>query len=120
MGQHESRSGAVEPVGEQAKYLERGRICPMQVLDHEKKGGTRQPPLEECAHREVDLALELLGLDLALPGLNRVEPEDMVEGGHELSALRWRQPELGDACRQLLPCRLRTILRGDAVGAAQD
>ena len=92
----------------------------MQVLDHEKNGGTRQSPLEECAHREVDLALELFGLDLALPGLNRAKPDDMVERGHELSALGRRQPEFGDACRQLLPRRRRTIFRRDAVGAAQD
>ena len=92
----------------------------MQVLDHEKNGGTRQSPLEEYTHCEVDLALQLLGLDLALPGLNRAEPEDLVEGGHELGAFGWRQPEFGDTCRQLLPRRRHTILRRDAVGAAQD
>ncbi len=92
----------------------------MQVLDHEKNGGTRQSPLEECAHCEVDLALELLGLDLTRSGLDGAKPDDMVERGHELSALRRRQPELGDACSQFLPRRRRTIVRRDTVGAAQD
>src|SRR5215469_8659546 len=92
----------------------------MQILDHEKNRGMRQSPLEECAHREVDLALELLGLDLAAPGLNRTEPEDMVEGRHELMAIGRRQPEFGNACRQLLPRHRRAILRGDAVGTAED
>ena len=99
MGQHDHQPAPVEPVGEQAKHVERGRIRPVQVLDNEKNGGTRQSALEECAHREVDLAPELFGLDLALPDLNRAKPEDMVERRHELGTLRRRQPELGDACR---------------------
>jgi hypothetical protein len=68
----------------------------------------------------VDLAFELLGLDLALSSLDRAEPHDMVEGGHEFSALGRRQPELGDACRQLFSRRRRTILRRDVVSTAQD
>ena len=92
----------------------------MKVLDNQENGSTRQSPLEECAHCEVDLALELFGLDLALPGHNRAKPDDMVEREHELSALGRRQPELGDACRQLFPRLRRAIFRRYAVGAAQD
>ena len=117
---YDHQPATVEPVGEQAKRLERGRICPMQVLDNQENGSTRQSPLEECAHCEVDLALELFGLDLALPGHNRAKPDDMVEREHELSALGRRQPELGDACRQLFPRLRRAIFRRYAVGAAQD
>src|SRR5262249_52438642 len=86
-GQHDNQPAAVEPVGEQAKRLERGCICPMQILDHEKDWSTRQSPLEERTHREVDLTLELFGFYLARAGLNRAKTDNMVERGHELSAL---------------------------------
>src|SRR3954451_14834494 len=92
--QHDHEPAWVEPVGQQAKHLERRCICPMEILDHQEDRGSRQPPFEKRPYREMDLALELLGLDLAWPGLDRAEPDHMVEGGHELSALARRQPKL--------------------------
>src|SRR5262249_213169 len=97
-----------------------GCIRPVQVLDHEENGRTCQTALEECPHSKLDLAHELLGLDLDLPNLHRAESEDVVERGQKLRTFRWRYPELGDACRQLLSRLWCTIFRGDAVGAAQD
>src|SRR6478736_5452648 len=68
MGQYDHQAATVEPVGKLAKRLQGGRICPMQVLDDEENGGARQSLLEERAHCEVDLAPELLGLELVPPG----------------------------------------------------
>ena len=59
------------------QQVHRGRVGPMQVVDHDHQRLLRQPALDQRARRQRDLALQLLGFDVARPGF--LDAEQVVQ-----------------------------------------
>ena len=92
----------------------------MQVLDdqHQRTGG--QPPLHEHVGGHEDLALELLGLQMADARVVLLEPEHPGERGHHRGPLLHVDPERLKARRELAPRDVDGIAVLYPVGVAQE
>ena len=58
----------------------------MEVLDGQHDGPLPQPTFDQATHREEDLALELLGLDMA-EAVGGLHSQDVSEEGRDRSRL---------------------------------
>ncbi len=92
----------------------------MQILDdqHQRAGG--EPPLHQDAGRHEDLALELLGLQMAQARVVTLEAEHPGERGHHRGAILVADPERGEAGGELAPRDLDGIAVLHPVGVAQE
>ncbi len=92
----------------------------MEVLDdqHQRAGG--QPPLHQGAGGHVDLALELLGLQVVDARVVLLEPEHAEERGHHRGAILGADPERLQARRELAPRDVDGIAVLHLVGVAEE
>ena len=104
-------------VDDLAQQVDRGRVGPVQVVDDHHDRLLRQPPLEQRARRQRDLALQLLGLDVAGPGL--LDAEQVVQHLRHRIGLVRIGAEGPQALLQLAPGRLQRVGLLDAVGLAE-
>ena len=110
--QHERLVG--EPVEHHLEELHRGRVGPVEVLDGQHDGPLLQPTLDQATHREEDLALELLGLDMA-EAVGGLHPQDVSEEGRDRGRLLLLAAQRRQARGELLPSDRERITGGHAV-----
>ena len=92
----------------------------MQVLDDQHQRATGQPSLHEHVGGHEDLALELLGLQMADARVVLLEPEHPGERGHHRGPLLRVDPERLEAGRELAPRDVDRITVLHSVGVAQE
>ena len=109
-----------EPIGQRAQELDGCGVGPVQVLDgqHQRAGG--QPPLHQGAGGHEDLALELLGLQMADACVVLLEPEHADERGHHRRAILRADAERLQARGELAPRDVDGIAMLHLVGVAQE
>ena len=105
-------------VDDVAQQVHRGRVGPVEILDDDQERTLLQPPLDQRARGQRDLALELLGLEVARPRL--LDAEHVAQ--HRRDGLRHlgRRSERPQARRQLLPRDLERVVGVDLVGFAEE
>ena len=109
-----------EPVRDHPEQLDGGGVGPVQILDdqHQRAGG--QPALHQGVGRQEDLALELLGLQMADARVVLLEPEHPGERGDHRGPILRVDPERLQARGQLAPRDLDGIAVRHPVGVAQE
>ncbi len=115
--QHERLVG--ETIDHHLEELHRGRIGPLEVLDGEHQRALLEPPLDQATHRQEDLPLELLGLDVAeaVGGLHAKHvSEERGDRGRLLTSTAQRR----EAGGELLPSELERIIGSHAVRLAEE
>ena len=109
----------VEPIHDLAQQLHRGRVRPLEILDHEYERDLRQAPLEYGPGGENDLSVELLGLDFG-HALARLEAEHVADERRHTFRLSLTGSERLQPLDELPPRDLERVRGRDPVGVTQE
>jgi hypothetical protein len=114
---HQRPSGQV--VGDVTKQVERGGIGPVQILHDEQNRPLIEAPLDQRARRQRDLALDLLGIEIGIPGAGFPQAQQVAQHRHHRLRDLERRPEGAETGCELLPCDLERVFRRDLITVAK-
>ncbi len=107
-----------EVIDDASQQIHRGAIRPVQIVHDDQERFVLQTPLDQCARRQRDLAMQLLGLEV--PGLGVFHAEHVAEHGGDRSGLVGPSSERHEAVRELLPSDVERVGRVDLVRFAEE
>ena len=119
VGEEQHQRPVGEPVDEQAHPLNRGSVCPVEILDYQEQWSLIEAPFQHDPHQHQDLATEAVGLDVG-GALGRLQPENVAHHRRHTCGLFGVDAQLAETLFDLPSRDLHRIRRHESVALANE